>query len=176
LNKKQWRILLSILVVAAVAVGVAVGVANFKPGPSDAIKKVAVEVKAVYELDIQLASVARFGTANSANSGVRTYSAELQDFAQTQKQKLHDWFNKHGLKLEDVSVSTEVSLTLPHGYQQQLAKTTGTDFDAYLNHYLTDMEAFLAKVDTKTRFVDKNVVNEFKQVKGEVSGVKNLIF
>ena len=114
--------------------------------------------------------------ANSANSGVRTYSAELQDFAQTQKQKLHDWFNKHNVKLEDVPVTPEVQLTLPRGYLQQMAKKTGTEFDAYLNHYLTDLEAFLAKVDTKTRFVDKNVVNEFKQVKGEVSGVKNLIF
>jgi hypothetical protein len=176
MNKKQWRILIAFLVAAVVIVGASLGIANFKPGPSEAIKKVAVEVKAVYELDIQLASVARFATANSADSGVRTYSAELQDFAQTQKQKLHDWFNKHDLKLEDVSVSSAVALTLPHGYQQKLAKKTGTEFDAYLNHYLTDMEAFLAKVDTKTRFVDKNVVNEFKQVKGEVSGVKNLIF
>ena len=176
MNKKQWRILLSFLVAAVVVVGAALGIANFKPGPSDAIKKVAVEVRAVYELDIQLASVARFGAANSADSGVRTYSAELQDFAQTQKQKLHDWFNKHNLKLEDVSVLTEVSLTLPHGYQQKLASKTKTEFDAALKHYLTDLEASLAKVDTKVHFVDKNVVNEFKQVKGEVTGVKNLMF
>jgi predicted outer membrane protein len=176
LNKKQWRILIAFLVVVCVAVGASIGLANFKPGPSDAIKKVAVEVRAVYELDIQLAAVARFAVKNSANSGVRTYSSELQDFAQTQNLKLHAWFNKHNIKLEDVTLPASGELTLPHGYLQQMAKKTGTEFDAYLNHYLTDMEAFLAKVDTKTRFVDKNVVNEFKQVKGEVSGVKALIY
>jgi hypothetical protein len=132
-------------------------------------------VKAVYELDIQLAAVARMAIANSDNSGVRSYSAELQDYAQVQKQKLHDWFTKNNVKLEDVSVSAEYDLTLTHGYLQQMSKKTLAPFDESLRHYLADLETHLASIDSKTYFVHKSVVKEFTEVKGEVSGVKALI-
>ncbi len=175
MNKKQWRMLVSILVVAVVAVGVAVGVANFKPGPSEETKKAAVEVKAVYELDIQLAAVARMAIANSDSAGVRSYSAELQDYSQVQKQKLHDWFTKNNLKLEDVTVPANLDLTLTHGYLQQMSKKTKAEFDASLRHYLADLEKHLATIDSKTYFVSKAIVKDFTEVKGEVSGVKGLI-
>ena len=171
LNKKQWRMLVSILVVEVVAVDVA----NFKPGPSEETKSVAVEVKAVYELDIQLAAVARMAIANSDNSGVRSYSAELQDYSQVQKQKLHDWFTKNNMKLEDVTVPANLDLTLTHGYLQQMSKKTMAEFDASLRHYPTDLEAHLAIIDSKTYFVRKAVVKEFTEVKCEVTGAKALI-
>jgi hypothetical protein len=56
-----------------------------------------------------------------------------------------------------------------------MSKKTMAEFDASLRHYLADLEAHLATIDSKTYFVRKAVVKEFTEVKGEVTGVKALI-
>jgi hypothetical protein len=172
-NKKQWRILIAFLVVALLTVFGGLALVNFKPGPTEQVKAVGVEVKAIYDLDIQLMAAARYAVKNSDNTRVRTFGNELNDFAQLQKQRLHDWFDKNGLKLDELTSAPE--LTLGRGYIQQMSNKQLTDFDDLFKKYLDDLSARLATIDTKINFVDKPATKEFTEVKGEVTGVRRLI-
>jgi predicted outer membrane protein len=173
MNKKQIRILIAFVVVVLVAVFGGRALVNFKPGPSAQVKKAGAEIRAIYELDTQLVAAARLGVKNSDNTRVLTFATELQDFAQFQKQTLHDWFNTKNLKIDEVTSATD--LTLGRGYLQQMSNKKLTVFDELFKKYLDDLIVKLATIDTKTQFVDPEVAKAFKEVKGEVSGVRALI-
>ncbi|CAB4952208.1 unannotated protein [freshwater metagenome] len=173
MNKKQWRILIAFLVVALLTVFGGLALVNYKPGPSDQVKATGAEVKAVYDLDIQLMAAARYAVNNGNSTQVRTFGNELNDFAQIQKQRLHNWFTKNNLKLDELTSAPE--LTLGRGYIQQMSNKKLNVFDDFFKKYLDDLSARLATIDTKVHFVDKQAAKEFTEVKGEVTGVRRLI-
>jgi len=174
-KSKPFLIVVAFIGAVVIALGVAVFAANYRPAPSEATKKLAVEAKAIYELDIQLAAVGRLGMNNSLVSRIRTMGAELQDYATNQKHVLHNWFTKNNVLLEDVTVPENFKLTLTGGYVQRLVNRQGPAFDSSLNIYLDDLESKLADVDTKIRYAKKPIAVEFKKTKSEVSGIKDLI-
>jgi len=173
MNKNQIRILIAFLAVALLVVFGGLALVNFKPGPSEQLKATGAEVKAVYDLDSQLMAAARYAVNNGGSTQVRTFGNELNDFAQIQKQRLHDWFTKNNLQLDELVSAPELKLS--RGHIQQMSNKQLTALDELFKKYLDDLGAKLATVDTKMHFVDKQAAKEFAEVKSEVTGVRRLI-